>query len=140
MNRLLSLILAPFILLCTAMPPESIPPDYLITEITITTPFYSDAPLRFSDQETMGQLLTYLRTVSLNGKADTDSMDASLPLYTIRLTHITGRVTEYHQRGMEYISKGNSPWYHIDPEDGRFLIAFFPSTLYNNQKILSPKR
>lgn len=131
MNRLLSLILAPFILLCTAMPPESIPPDYLITEITITTPFYSDAPLRFSDQATMGQLLTYLRTVSLKSKADTDSMDSTLPLYTIRLTHATGHITQYRQLGAEYLSKNGSPWYHIDPAEGRFLIAFFPNTLYN---------
>ena len=132
MNRLLSLILAPFILLCTAMPPESIPPDYLITEITVTTQDHFDAPLRFSDQATMGQLLTYLRTVSLNGKADTDSMDSTLPLYTIRLTHATGRITQYRQLGTEYLSKNGSPWYHIDPAEGRFLIAFFPNTLYND--------
>ena len=131
MHRLLSLILAPFILLCTAMPPESIPPDYLITEITVTDPDHPNAFLQFSDQATMGQLLTYLRTVSLKGKADKDSMDLALPIYTIRLVHATGRITQYRQLGTEYLSKNDSPWYQIDPTEGRFLIAFFPNSLYN---------
>ena len=140
MQQLLAFLFAPFFLFCKAAPPEIVPPDYLITAITVTCQDTSSAPVTVTDPQVMEKILEYLRTVPLRGQADTDSMDASLPLYTVRLTHITGRVTEYHQRGMEYISKGNRPWYHIDSEDGRFLIAFFPNTLYNNQKILSPKR
>ena len=120
------------ILFCTAVPPEAVPPDYLVTEITISCPDHSDVPLQFSDQQTMRQILQYLRTVSLQGKADMDSIDFNLPLYTVSLTHATGRITEYSQLGEEYLSKNDSPWYHIDPAEGRFLIAFFPNSLYNN--------
>ena len=131
MRQFLASILTTFILFCTAGPPDTIPPDYLVTEITVICPDHSPAPLQFTDQQTMGQILQYLRTVPLYGQADMDSMDDSLPLYTIRLTHATGRVTEYNQFGSEYLSKKDSPWYHIAPEDGRFLIAFFPNSLYN---------
>ena len=78
----------------------------------------------------MGRILRYLRFVPLHGQADTDSMAGSLPLYTVRLTHATGRVTEYRQLGNEYLSKNDSPWYHIDPEDGclpdNLFSQFFP--------------
>ena len=78
----------------------------------------------------MAEILQYLRTVPLLGQADKDSMDSLLPLYTVRLTHATGRVTEYRQFGAEYLSKNDSPWYHIDPEDGRLpenlFSQFFP--------------
>ena len=58
-------------------------------------------------------------------------MNEALPLYTLRLTHVNGRVTEYRQLGAEYLAKNNSLWYHIDPEQGGFLIAFLDNTLYN---------
>ena len=132
MRQFLASILTPFILFCTAVPPEATPPDYLVTEITVTCPDRSPAPLQFTDQQDMAEILQYLRTVPLLGQADKDSMDSLLPLYTVRLTHATGRVTEYRQFGAEYLSKNDSPWYHIDPEDGRFLIAFFPNSLYND--------
>ena len=131
MRQILALILTPFVLFCTAVPPEAVPPDYLITTITISCGQESPAPLTISDQQTMGKILQYLRTVPLRGKADNSDMDQALPLYTVRLTHATGRVTEYRQLGTEYLSKGDSPWYHIDPEDGSFLIAFFDVTIYN---------
>ena len=131
MRQLLAFLFAPFFLFCKAAPPETVLPDYLVSEIAIICPDYSPIPVTVTDQQTMGQILDYLRTVPLRGQADWDIMDRSLPLYTIRLTHITGRITEYRQLGTEYISKGDSPWYHISPEDGRFLIAFFPNSLYN---------
>lgn len=130
MRHFLVSIIAPFILFCAAAPPEAVPPDYLITEITVTCPDRYPAPLKFTDQQTMGRILRYLRFVPLHGQADTDSMAGSLPLYTVRLTHATGRVTEYRQLGTEYLSKNDSPWYHIDPEDGRLpenlFSQFFP--------------
>ncbi len=132
MRQFLASILTSFALFCTAITPEAIPPDYLITKITVTCPDCSPAPLQFTDQQAMNQILQYLRTVPLYGQADTDSMDSFLPLYTVQLTHATGRITEYNQLGAEYLSKNDSPWYHIDPEDGRFLIAFFPNSLYND--------
>ena len=132
MRQFLAFLLTPFFIFCKAAPPETVLPDYLVSEIAIICPDRSPVPVTVTDQQAMGQILYYLRTVPLRGQADRDSMDRSLPLYTIRLTHITGRVTEYRQLGTEYISKGDSPWYHINPEDGRFLIAFFPNSLYNN--------
>ena len=130
MRHFLTFLLAPILLFCTAVPPESAAPDYLITGISLTCPGCA-APLQLTDQQAMGQILQYLRQVPLHGKADNDSIDPELPLYTFRLTHATGRITEYRQRGAEYLSKNGSPWYHIDPEDGGFLIAFFNNTLYN---------
>jgi hypothetical protein len=131
MRHFLASILTPIVLFCAAVPSKTVPPDYLITKITVSCPDHSPAPLEFADQQTMGQILAYLRTVPLLGQADTGSMDFTLPLYTVRLTHSTGRITEYHQLGTDYLSKNDSPWYHIAPEDGRFLIAFFPNSLYN---------
>lgn len=119
MRHFLASLIAPLILFCTAAPPETVHPDYLVTEITVTCPDRHPAPLQFTDQQTMGRILQYLRFVPLQGQADTDSMSADLPLYTLRLTHATGRITEYRQLGSEYLSKKDSPWYHIDPEDGR---------------------
>ena len=132
MRRFLSTIL---ILFCTAVPPEAVPPDYLVTEITITCQQLSPAPLQVTNGQTMGQILQYLRNTPLKGQADSGSMDHSLPLYTIHLTHPTGRITEYRQLGTEYLAKGGSPWYRIDPEQGSFLIAFFPNSLYNKKNI-----
>lgn len=114
-------ILTPFILFCSAVPPAAVPPDYLISQIAITCPDSSPTPMQITDQQAMGQILQYLRTVPLQGQADTDSMGHSLPLYTIRLTHTTGRITEYRQLGAEYLAKNDSPWYHIDPELGSAL-------------------
>ena len=131
MRQFLALFLTPFVLFCAAVPPEAVPPDYLVTEITISCPQESPAPLTVSDQQAMGKILRYLRTVPLRGQADTDSMDSSLPLYIVRLLHTTGRVTEYRQRGAEYIAKGDGYWHHMDPEEGGFLIAFFDDSIYN---------
>lgn len=126
MRQFFAFLLAPFtFLFCIAAQPDSIPPDYLITEIRVTCPELSPSPLIFTDQQTMGDILQYLRTVPLQGQADTDSMSASRPLYTVRLIHATGRVTEYRQLGAEYLCKNDSPWYAIPPEDGRF-----PETLF----------
>ena len=130
MRQILALLLTPFFLFCTSVPPEAVPPDYLVTQITVTGP-HAPAPLSVSDQQSMGQILQYLRTVPLGEKTDNPSMNEALPLYTLRLTHVNGRVTEYRQLGAEYLAKNNSPWYHIDPEQGGFLISFFDNTLYN---------
>ena len=133
MRQILAFIFAPLLIFCAAVPPETVPPDYLITQITVTCPDRSPTPLMLTDQQQMGAILEYLRTLSLHSQADTDSIDTSLPLYTLRLTHATGRITEYRQLGEEYLSKNDSPWYHIDPAQGCFLVAFFPSALYNNK-------
>ena len=125
MRQFFAWIIAPFFLFCTAMPPAPIPPDYLVTEITVSCPDRSPAPLTLVDLQTIGQYLQYLRSVPLQGQADKDSINSSLSLYTVRLTHATGRVTEYRQFGAEYLSKNDSPWYHIDPEDGRLLENLF---------------
>ena len=130
MRQFIASILMPFFLFCTAVPPENILPDYLIANITITCSQQAD-PLRITDQQNMGQILQYLRTTPLYEKADHISIRNDPPLYTIHLTHATGRITEYRQLGAEYLSKNNSPWYHIDPEMGSFLIAFFDNSLYN---------
>lgn len=130
MRHFLTFLLAPVLLFCTAVPPENIPPDYLISEITVICSD-SDSPLQLTGQQDMRRILHYLRSIPLEGQADTDSIDTSLPLYTVRLTHITGRTTEYRQLGAAYLSKNDSPWYHIDPEMGSFLIAFFDNSLYN---------
>ena len=118
MRQLLAILLTPFFLFCKSVPLETVPPDYLVTEITVTCPDLSPSPLVITDQQTMGEILRYLRTVPLLGKADKDSMTGSLPLYTISLTHATGRITEYRQLGAEYLSKNDSPWYEIPPEEG----------------------
>ena len=130
MRQFLASILMPFFLFCTAVPPENILPDYLISQITVTCSLQTD-PIQITDQKTMGTVLEYLRAVPLHGQADRNSMDSSLSLYTVQLTHITGRITEYQQLGSEFLAKDNSPWYHIDPEIGSFLVAFFDNTLYN---------
>lgn len=121
MRQLLAILLTPFFLFCKSVPPEAVPPDYLITEITVTCPDRSPAPLIITDQQTMGEILQYLRTVPLLAQADRDSIDRSLPLYTVRLAHATGRVTEYRQHGACSLSKNDSPWYDIPPEEGRWL-------------------
>ena len=130
MRQLFASILMPFFLFCTSVLPEKAPPDYLITGITVTCSEHAD-PQQFADQQTMGQILQYLRTTPLYEKADEASISDNLPLYTIYLAHITGRVTEYRQLGGEYLAKNDSPWYHIDPELGSFLVAFFDNSLYN---------
>ncbi len=121
MRHFFALILAPFLLFCTAVPPEAVRPDYLVTEITVTCPDRSLPLQQITDEETIVQILQYLRFVPLEGQADNDSLHASLPLYTIQLTHATGRITEYRQLGADFLSKNGSVWYHIDPEQGRTL-------------------
>ena len=130
MRQFFASILMPFFLFCASIPQENTPPDYLITDITITCSEHAD-PQQFADQQAMGQILQYLRTTPLYGKADEASIKSNLPLYTIHLFHTTGRITEYRQLGNEYLAKNDSPWYHIDPELGSFLIAFFDNSLYN---------
>ena len=127
MRQILAMLLTPFFLFCKGVPPEAVPPDYLVTRITVTG---ADRQ-QYTDQESMGQILHYLRSVPLQGKADTDIIGTDLPLYTIRLTHATGHLTEYRQLGAEFLAKNDSPWYHIDPEQGGFLVAFFDNNLYN---------
>ena len=126
MRQFLASILTTFILFCTAGPQDTIPPDYLVTEITVICPDHSPAPLQFTDQQTMGQILQYLRTVPLYGQADMDSMDDSLPRYTIRLTHATGRVTEYNQCGSEYLSKKRQSLVPYRPGRWPFPYCLFP--------------
>ena len=121
MRHVFTLILAPFLIFCTAVPPESVPPDYLVTAITVTTPDSSLSPQQIANEETMVQILHYLRFVPLAGQADEDSLLTSLPLYTIQLTHANGRITEYRQLGTEYLSKNDGAWYHIEPDRGRTL-------------------
>ena len=131
MRQFFASILMPFFLFCASIPQENTPPDYLIANITITCSEHAD-PQQFVDQQAMGQILQYLRTTPLYGKADEASINSNLPLYTIHLFHTTGRITEYRQLGNEYLAKNDSPWYHIDPELGSFLIAFFDNSLYNS--------
>ena len=130
MRQFFASILMPFFLFCASIPQENTPPDYLITDITITCSEHAD-PQQFADQQAMRQILQYLRTTPLYGKADEANIESNLPLYTIHLFHTTGRITEYRQLGNEYLAKNDSPWYHIDPELGSFLIAFFDNSLYN---------
>ena len=125
MRHFLTLILTPVLLFCTAVPPDAALPDYLISEIPVTCPQRFPAPLQINDQQAMGEILQYLRAVPLHGKADTVSIFEEMPQYTIRLTHAAGHVTHYRQLGAEYLSKNDSPWYHIDPEDGRILEELF---------------
>lgn len=125
MRHFLTLILTPVLLFCTAVPPDAAIPDYLISEITVICPQRFPAPLQINDQQAMGEILQYLRAVPLHDKADTVSISEEMPQYTIRLTHAAGHVTQYRQLGAEYLSKDDSPWYHIDPEDGRILEELF---------------
>ena len=124
MRHFFASILMPFILFCTSAPPATTPPDYLITRITVTCGTRSRS---YTDQQTMGQILQYLRSVPFQGKADEDSISPDLPLYTIRLTHISGRVTEYYQLGQAYLAKGSGDWYSVDPEYGVSPGALFAS-------------
>ena len=125
MRQLFAILFAPILLFWSAKPPEVLPPDYLITEITLACPDRSPALLEFTEPQDLEQVLEYLRSVPLLGNAGRDSMDFSMPLYTIRLSHITGRVTEYRQLGSEYLCKNNSSWHRIAPEDGCVLEELF---------------
>ena len=127
MNRILTMLLIPFFMLGTTAAPESVPPDYLITEITVTCPEDFPASRQFSDTQSIKIILQYLRGTGLSEEADTGSMDESAPLYTLTLTHITGRQTVYRQKGAEYLSKGGSPWYRIDPARGKLLLTLYRS-------------
>ena len=57
MNRILTMLLIPFFMLGTTAPPESVPPDYLITEITVTCPEDSPASRQFSDTQSIKIIL-----------------------------------------------------------------------------------
>ena len=128
LKSILTMLLIPFFLLNASAPPQVVPPDYLITEITITCPGEVPSKRRFTDQQSIRNILQFLRDTDLYSKADTASMEENAPLYTVTLIHVTGRQTVYRQMGTEYLSKGGSPWYHIDPERGKLL-----RSLYHNQ-------
>ena len=125
MKQLLSFLLIPVLIFSASAQPEVIPPDYLITEITISCDQDSPARRQFTDQESMGIILQYLRGASLYGEADSNSVDKNAPLYTIALTHSTGRVTVYRQIAVDYLAKDSSPWYQIDPEQGGLLQSLY---------------
>ena len=124
MRQFLASILMPFLLFCTSVPPASAPPDYLITEVTLTC---GTSSRTYADQQTMGRILQFLRSVPHHGMADQDSIPPGLPLYTLRLTHLSGRVTEYRQLGRAYLAKEDEGWYCIDPEQDVSLEDFIAS-------------
>lgn len=127
MNRIVMMMLLPFIMLSAYAPPEAVPPDYLITEITVACAEDATPSRQFTDTQSIKIILQYLRGIELYEKADTDSMDKNAPVYTLTLTHATGRQTVYRQKGTEYLSKGDSTWYHIDPARGAMLLTLFRS-------------
>lgn len=109
----------------TSAQSEIVQPDYLITKITISCEQDFPTQRQFTDQESMRKILQYLRGTALYGEADGDSMSKNAPLYTISLSHSTGRVTMYRQIAGDYLAKDSSPWYQLDPEEGQLLYALY---------------
>lgn len=127
MNRFLTVLLIPFLMMNASAQPQPVLPDYLVTEITITCPRETPSRQHFSDAESIRLILQYLRETELYEQADIHSMDENAPLYTVTLTHVTGRQTVYRQKGTEYLSKDDSPWYTIDPAIGKTLLTLYRS-------------
>lgn len=127
MKRLLALLVIPAVFFHASFQPEYIAPDYLVTQITITCSSDSPAQRQFTDQQSMGTILEYLRSAALYGKADSGAIDTDAPLYCITLTHSTGRVTVYRQIAGDFLAKDNSAWHYLDPEQGQQLQVLYHS-------------
>jgi len=111
------LILSFFLLLsgCTREdPPSSFP---LVTEITV---HYENGPihgeLRYTEDEKMQQILTYLRLLNPYGQPQEDPETAEGTLFQIILTHSGGGSTVYQQKADRYLKTGQDPWLCIPPQ------------------------
>lgn len=111
------LILSFFLLLsgCTREdPPSSFP---LVTEITV---HYENGPihgeLRYTEDEKMQQILTYLRLLNPYGQPQEDPETAEGTLFQIILTHSGGGSSVYQQKADRYLKTGQEPWLCIPPQ------------------------
>lgn len=126
MKKMIALLMLSAVLLSgSANEPDFPGPDYLITKVEITCD--GDFPRQrvFEDPESMDAILIYLRNVPILPAEHLPAVENGTPVYHIRLTHSTGRVTLYHQIGDCYLSKNGSSWHPLDPEQGGELIRLY---------------
>ena len=125
MIKTLAYLLLPFLMLNTSSLPNYEPPDYLISKISIHCTDTTQSQREFTDQESMRQILQYLRTVEFFDSADDPPAMDSLPFFDISLYHYTGRVTTYRQISCHYLSKNSGKPHRLDPEQGQQLYGLF---------------
>ena len=124
MLKFITYLLIPFFALNTSVDPLSKPPDFLVTKISILCTETSQSQRDYIDQESMRQILQYLRSVEFLDSEDPPPTD-SLPVFDITLYHCTGRITTYRQISCHYLSKNGSKLHQLDPEQGQQLFTLF---------------
>lgn len=110
---------------CAAAKPRFPGPKHLVAEITITCSNSSFQQRHYTDQQSMGKILQYLRNVEFSSDEIHQLAPGMGSEYCIILTHSTGQVTVYRQIANSYLSKGSSPWHQLDPEQGKQLETLF---------------
>lgn len=115
-------------ILCTGCQRLSInrpaPTSHVVTEITITRES-DDLTHRYTGQDSMGQILSYLRRLDPYGKVEEDPEVLSGENYQITVTLSDGRQTVYRQVAMCYFCGADQHWQQIDPEAAKELPLLF---------------
>ena len=118
----LALILA-VILLCGCsrlqMPAQQ---PRIVTGVTV---IYENDQIRFfrryTSDEKIQKVLSYLRLIDPKGAAQTDPETLPGGMYTITLLYADGTQQVYHQKNDNYLQENDGRWKIIDPKKAEWL-------------------